>query len=55
MFTGDLNRAIYTNPYFFGKEKHYLRAQIARISHSTTLCPKGQYRMGAFQESPLPS
>ena len=45
MFTGDLNRAIYTNPYFFGKEKHYLRAQIARISHSTTLCPKGQYRM----------
>ena len=26
LFTGDLERAIYTNPFFFGKEKHYLRA-----------------------------
>lgn len=41
LFSGDLERTIYTNPFFFGKEKHYLRAQIARISHSTTLCPKG--------------
>lgn len=24
--TGDLNRPIYTNPFFFGQEKHYLRA-----------------------------
>lgn len=44
LFTGDLERTIYTNPYFFGKEKDYLRAQIARISHSTTLCPKGVWR-----------
>ena len=40
VFTGDLNRPIYTNPFFFGQEKHYLRAQIARIMHSTTLLPK---------------
>lgn len=40
VFTGDLNRPIYTNPFFFGQEKHYLRAQIARIMHSTTLYPK---------------
>lgn len=26
IFTGDLDRTIYTNPYFFGKEKDYLRA-----------------------------
>jgi radial spoke head protein 4A len=26
LFTGDLERTIYTNPYFFGKEKDYLRA-----------------------------
>ena len=39
LFTGDLERTIYTNPFFFGKEKHYLRAQIARISHSTSLAP----------------
>ena len=34
-FTGELERYVYTNPYFFGKEKNYLRAQIARMSHST--------------------
>lgn len=26
MFTGDLERPIFTNPFFFGQEKHYLRA-----------------------------
>lgn len=44
LFTGNLNRYIFTNPYFFGQEKHYLRAQLSRISHSTSLYPKGQYR-----------
>ena len=44
VFTGDLERKIYTNPFFFGQEKHYLRAQIARISHSTTLLPSGLWR-----------
>jgi radial spoke head protein 4A len=43
-FTGDLEREIITNPFFVGREKHYLRAQIARISHSTTLIPAGQFR-----------
>ena len=41
LFSGDLERDIYTNPFFFGKEKIYLRAQIARIVHSTTIIPKG--------------
>lgn len=45
MFTGDLDRPIFTNPFFFGQEKHYLRAQISRISHSTTLFPSGLFRM----------
>jgi len=45
LLTGDLERTIFTNPFFFGKEKHFLRAQIARISHSTTLCPKGLFRL----------
>ena len=44
LFTGDLDRTIHTNPFFFGKEKNYLRAQIARISHSTTLAPAGLFR-----------
>lgn len=41
LFTGDLNKKIFTNPFFKGTEKNYLRAQIARITHSTTLVPKG--------------
>ena len=45
LFSGDLERTIYTNPFFFGKEKDYLRAQIARISHSTTLCPKEEFKL----------
>ena len=45
MFTGDLERTIHTNPFFFGKEKNYLRAQIARISFSTTLCPEGLFKL----------
>jgi len=44
-FTGNLDRYIYTNPYFFGQEKHYLRSQIARIVHSTTLCPKSLFKL----------
>ena len=42
LFTGDLDRKIYTNPFFLhGTEKHYLRAQLSRMSHSTTLQPLG--------------
>ena len=44
-FTGDLNREIITNPFYFKKEKDYLRAQIARITHTTKLMPKGVYRL----------
>lgn len=44
-FTGNLERKIITNPYFFGQEKHYLRAQIARITHSTTIMPKGLHKL----------
>lgn len=45
LLTGDLERPIYTNPFFFGKEKHYLRAQIARIAHSTSIVPKGLHKL----------
>jgi len=34
-FSGNLDRDITTNPFFFRKEAFYLRAQIARICHST--------------------
>ena len=44
-FTGDLERKIITNPFFFGQEKHYLRAQISRITHSTTIMPGGLHKL----------
>ena len=44
LLTGDLERPIFTNPFFFGKEKHFLRAQISRIAQSTTLVPKGLHK-----------
>mmetsp|Transcript_22579 Transcript_22579/g.22410 ORF Transcript_22579/g.22410 Transcript_22579/m.22410 type:complete len:264 (+) Transcript_22579:392-1183(+) len=38
--TGNLNADLNTNPAFPGKERHFLRAQIARISHTTSIVPK---------------
>jgi hypothetical protein len=43
-FTGNLERELVTNPFFGGKEKHYLRAQLARIHHGTSLIPRGLFR-----------
>lgn len=39
--TGNLNASIDSNPPFPGKERHFLRAQIARITHATVIVPKG--------------
>ncbi|KAG2391883.1 hypothetical protein C9374_013368 [Naegleria lovaniensis] len=50
LFTGDLNRAINSYPVFPGNEANYLRAQIARIVHASTLAP-----MGLFEERELPA
>ena len=50
LFSGDLERDIICNPFFFGKEKHLLRAQIARISHSTALVPTGSYKLNEESE-----
>lgn len=41
MLTGDLEADVLTMPWFPGKEKHFLRAQIARISASTCLAVEG--------------
>lgn len=43
-FSGDLDANICTNPFFYQTEKVYLRAQIARIAHSTTLVQAGSYK-----------
>ena len=54
-FTGNLEREIVTNPYYFRQEKHYLRAQIARIHHATKLVPFGRHKITEREEkSELP-
>ncbi|XP_057651885.1 radial spoke head protein 6 homolog A [Diorhabda carinulata] len=45
-FTGNLEEPICTYPEFPGKEKDYLRAQIARISAGTQISPLGYYTFG---------
>ncbi|KAG5894541.1 hypothetical protein JTB14_026829 [Gonioctena quinquepunctata] len=42
-FTGNLDEPISTYPEFPGKEKEYMRAQIARISAGTQISPLGFY------------
>ncbi|KAJ1516420.1 Radial spoke head protein 4 A [Coelomomyces lativittatus] len=42
-FTGDLNAPIISFPKFPGRESNLLRAQIARITSSTVVCPAGYY------------
>lgn len=51
LFTGDLERQIFTNPFFFGREKDYLRAQISRIYQATSLTWNGLMKADEESES----
>lgn len=53
LFTGDLEAKMYTNPHFIGREKHYLRAQIGRISHATTIVPSGMYEVNEEEQAEI--
>lgn len=44
IFTGEPETKIVSNPHFPGKEKELLRAQIARISQTTSIVPKGYFK-----------
>lgn len=43
--TGDLNACIDSNPPFPGKERHFLRAQLSRIFHATSIVPMGIFEV----------
>jgi len=45
LLTGDLNAEVNSNPSFPGKERHFLRAQLARIFAATTIAPKGLFEI----------
>ncbi|CAF1278025.1 unnamed protein product [Adineta ricciae] len=49
-FTGDLTREIKSFPVYPGTEKHYLRAQIARISATTQVSPNGRFKFSEEEE-----
>ena len=44
VLTGDLNADVEAYPFFEGKESYLIRAQIARITASTVIVPKGIYK-----------
>ena len=44
IFTGRPNAEVICNPFFSGKEKELLRAQIARISQATTIEQRGLHK-----------
>ena len=50
LFTGDLDAEIITFPPFPGKERNYLRAQLARISAGTQISPSNYYTTGEEEE-----
>jgi len=53
IFTGNLNRKIYSNPTFNGEERHLLRCQIARIYHGAKLVPSINHYTIEDPESPF--
>jgi len=52
--TGDLNAPVQGFPRFPWKEAAYLRAQIARISHSNVIIPVGVYNIDAEDPEAVP-
>ena len=43
MLTGELDAEVEAYPFFEAKEAYLIRAQIARITASTVIVPKGAY------------
>lgn len=52
LFTGDPDAKVITHPFFDGTEKVLLRAQIARITADTVLCPTGMLTQGDDADAP---
>uniref|UniRef100_A0A1A9VG21 Radial spokehead-like protein n=1 Tax=Glossina austeni TaxID=7395 RepID=A0A1A9VG21_GLOAU len=52
-FTGNLEADIVSYPCFRGKEKHYLRAMVSRITAGTYVAPRGYYRKMTKKERRL--
>eukprot|EP00826_Nyctotherus_ovalis_P041205 TRINITY_DN4121_c0_g1_i9.p2 TRINITY_DN4121_c0_g1~~TRINITY_DN4121_c0_g1_i9.p2 ORF type:complete len:160 (-),score=26.26 TRINITY_DN4121_c0_g1_i9:684-1163(-) len=53
VLTGNLDAPVNGYPFFAGKERNYLRAQIARITASTVIVPAGVFQPTEANSSPL--
>ncbi|KAL3314074.1 Radial spoke head protein 4 A [Cichlidogyrus casuarinus] len=53
LFTGNLNEQINSNPPFPGRERHFLRAQIVRISSTCIISPLNFYQFDEEAEEGL--
>jgi radial spoke head protein 4A len=51
LMTGDLGSPVLSTPWFPGKERHFLRAQIARITATCTLAVAGYYEPDDAEEA----
>merc|ERR1719382_1012287 len=51
VLTGDLSSPVLSTPWFPGKERHLLRAQIARITATCTLAVAGYYEPDDAEEA----
>ena len=49
-FTGNLEATVKGYPAFPGKEKHFLKCQLVRITHNCEIVPNGLYAKG--EENP---
>jgi radial spoke head protein 4A len=45
IFSGDINKDIFTNPFFPGKEGHLLKCQIVRITFGCTIVPRTMFNV----------
>lgn len=52
ILTGDLDADVFVYPPFEGKEKHFLRCQIARITSSACVSPSGFFALDEDSETP---
>lgn len=51
LMTGQLGSPVNTMPFFPGRENHYLRAQIARITSTCTLAVSGYYEVDDAEDA----
>jgi len=53
LFSGCLDRKFESLPKFDGEERHYLKAQLVRITHGTMICPVKIFKLREDDDSKI--